>query len=79
MCWDISKTNANTTTMNVWDMDKRSVFETVASGGAGDLVFTMNLAQQKNEVLMCSMVGFVTDFESQRCDDLRPRFCFEMF
>ena len=42
---DIGKTNANTMKMNVWDMGKRNVFEAVASRGAGDLLFTMNLAQ----------------------------------
>ena len=52
----IDKTNVNTKKMNVWDMSKRKVFEAVASDGAGDLLFTMNLAQRQSEVLMCLMV-----------------------
>ena len=44
---DIGETHVNTTKMIVWDMGKRNVFEAVASGGAGDLLFTMNLAQTK--------------------------------
>ena len=47
--------------MGVWGMGKRSVFEAVVSGGAGDLLFTMNLVQQKREVLLCSTVGFLTN------------------
>ena len=43
---DIDKTNVNTTRINVWDMRKRNVFEAVASGGAGDLLFTMNRIQK---------------------------------
>ena len=45
----IDKTNVNTTKMNVWDMGKRNVFEAVASGGAGDQLFTMNSAQHKSD------------------------------
>ena len=41
---DIDKTLVHTTKMYVWDMGKRDIFEAVASGGAGDLLFTMNLA-----------------------------------
>ena len=65
--------------MSVWDMGKRSVFQAVVSGGVGDLLFTMNLVQQANEYFMCSMAGFVTDLGNKDRDDLRPRFCFEMF
>ena len=39
------KPNVNTTNKCVWDMGGRNVFEAVASGGAGVLLFTMNLAQ----------------------------------
>ena len=80
MCWDIGKTNVNTTKMYVWDIGKRNVFEAVASGGAGDLLFTINFVEQKhNEVLVYSVVGFVTDLGNKGCgDDLRPRFCVEM-
>ena len=53
---DIDKTKLNTTKKCVWDMGKRNVFEAVDSGGAGDLLFTMNLAQQQGDVFMCSMV-----------------------
>ena len=42
--------------MYVWDIGKRNVFEAVVSGGAGDLLFTMNLVQQKRDVFMCPMV-----------------------
>ena len=49
---DISKTNAGTTDMNVWDMYKRNAFEAIASGSAGDLLFSMNLAQQQSVVLL---------------------------
>ena len=28
---------------------------------------------------MYSTIGFVTDLVNKGCDDLRPRFCFEMF
>ena len=52
---DIGKTNVNTTN-TFWDMGKHNVFEAVASGGAGDLLFTMNLAQQKSDAFMCVMV-----------------------
>ena len=41
------KNNVDTTKMYVWDIGKSSVFEAVASGGAGDVLFTMNQAQQK--------------------------------
>ena len=41
---DMVKTNVNTTKMNVWDTGNREVFEAVASGGAGNLLLTMNLA-----------------------------------
>ena len=50
---DIGKTIVNTTKINVWDMATRNVFEAVASGGGGDLLFTMNLAQQRSDVFMC--------------------------
>ena len=43
----IDKTNENTTSMYDWDMGKRKVFDAVASGGASDLLFTMNLARNK--------------------------------
>ena len=49
---DIDKTNIDTTKTCVWDIGKRNVFEAVASGGAGDLLFTLNLAQQQSNVFM---------------------------
>ena len=60
--------------MRVCGIGKRNVFEIVVSGGAGDLRFVMNPGQTKNEVLMSSMVGFVTDVANKGCDDLRARF-----
>ena len=42
MCWGHTQINVNATEMCVWDFDKRNAFEAVASGGAGDLLFTMN-------------------------------------
>ena len=65
--------------MTVWDMGKRNVFEAVASGGVGVLLFTMNSAHKTSDVFTCSMVGFVIDLGNTGCDDLRPRFCYEMF
>ena len=56
MLGTLSKPNVNTTKKFVWDMGKRNVFEAVASGGAGDLLFTMNLAHNQTDVFMCSMV-----------------------
>ena len=53
---DIDKTNVNTTKTSFWHMGKRNVFEAVASGGAGDLLLTMNLVRRKSDVCMCSMV-----------------------
>ena len=44
---DIGKTSLNATKACVWDIGKRHVFEAVASGGAGDLLFTMNQVQTK--------------------------------
>ena len=44
---DIGKTNVNISKMIVWDIGKSNVFEAVASGGAGGLVLTMNVAQRK--------------------------------
>ena len=49
---DICKINVHATNMSVWDIGKRHVFEAVASGGAGDLLLTMNVVQHKSEVLM---------------------------
>ena len=43
---DIGKTSVNTMNMCVCGIGKRSVFEVVASAGAGDLRFAMNLAQK---------------------------------
>ena len=71
---DISKTHVNTTNTCFWDMGKRNVFEAVALGGAGDRLFTMHLVKAKSEVLMCSIMGFVTDLDNKGCDDLRTRF-----
>ena len=76
---DMCKTIVNTREMLVSDMGKRSVFQAVASGGAGELLFTMNLGQTINEVVMCSMVGFVIGLGNTGCDDSQPRFCFKMF
>ena len=53
---DIDKTSASTTKKCVWDIGRRNVFQAAASGGAGDLLFTMNLAQRKSEVFMFSVV-----------------------
>ena len=53
---DIGKTHVHTTKCIVWDMGERHVFEAVASGGAGDLLLTMSLANTKGDVFMCSMV-----------------------
>ena len=75
---DIGKTNVNTTNMIVWEMGKRNVFGAVASGGAGNLLLTMNLVQTKCVFFMCSMACFFTVLGNKGCDDLRPRFCFEM-
>ena len=47
--------------MSVCGIGKRHVFEAVASCGAGDVRYAMNMAQQKSEVLMSSMVGCVID------------------
>ena len=40
---DIGKTSVNSTNMRVCGIGKRNVFEVVASAGAGDLRFAMNL------------------------------------
>ena len=56
-----------------------NVFKACRFDGAGDLRFILNSAQNKNQVLMRVEVGFVTDFERKRCDDLRTRFCTAMF
>ena len=53
-------------------------FEACRFGGAGDRRFTMNSAQHTSQVVLRVEVGFVTDFESKLCDDLRTRFGFEM-
>ena len=74
---DIGKTSVNSTKMSVRGIGKRSVFEVVASGGAGDLRFAMILVQTKNEVLMSSMVGCVTGLDNKVCDDLGALFWFE--
>ena len=52
----IDQTNVTTTNKCVWDLSKRNVFETVASCGAGDLLFTIHLAQRQSAVCLCSMV-----------------------
>ena len=49
---DIGNTNVNTTKMRVWDMGKRNSFEAVASGGAGDLLLTMNWVYNKQVNLL---------------------------
>ena len=49
---DIGKTHVNATHICVWGIHKRNVFEAVASGGAGDFLFTMNLYHTESEVLM---------------------------
>ena len=56
-----------------------NVFEACRFDGAGGQRFTLNSAQNKSQVLMRVEVGFVTDFECKRGDDLRTRFCIEMF
>ena len=71
---DIGKTSVNSTKMSVCGIGKRSVFEVVASAGAGDLRFAMNLEFKKSDVLMSSMVGCVTDLGNKVCDDLRALF-----
>ena len=77
--WDIDKTNASTTKLSVWDVGKRNVFEAVASGGAGELLFAMDVAHKQSEVSMSSMVGFVTDLGNKVCGDLRARFWSDNF
>ena len=44
---DIGKTNVDTMKIRVLNIGKRNAFKAVASGGAGDLLFTMNLAKHK--------------------------------
>ena len=51
---DFGKTNVNAMKRSVWDMSKRNVFEAVASGGAGDLLFTMNSAHNKSDLCYAS-------------------------
>ena len=76
---DIGKPSVNSTKKRVCGIGRRNIFETVASGGAGDLLFAMNLAQTKSIVFMSSVVGFATDLGNMGCDDLRARFLFEHF
>ena len=71
---DIGKSSVNSMKMCVCGIGKRSVFEVVASAGAGDLRFAMNQDQTKKEVFMSSMVGCVTDLGNKVCDDLRALF-----
>ena len=61
---DIGKTNVHTTNKCVWDMRRRNVFAAVASGCAGDLLFTMNLAQQQSAFFM---------FDGLDCDRSRQQ------
>ena len=75
----IRKTNGNTHKINACDIGIWNAFEACRFGGVGDLRFTMNPEQTQNQFLLRVEVELVTDFESKRCDDLRPRFCFEMF
>ena len=75
----IEKSNAETYEIDACGMGICNVFEACRFDGAGDLRFTMKSAQNKSQVLMRVEVGFVTDFERKRCDDLRTRFCIEMF
>ena len=70
----IGQTCVNSTNMRVCGIGKRSVFEVVASAGADDLRFAMNLAQTKSQVLMSSMVRCVSDLGNKLCDDLRALF-----
>ena len=65
--------------MNAFGIGIRNAFEVRWFGGAGDLRFTMNLEQHKRQVLSCVEIGLVTDLDRKLSDDLRPRFCFEMF
>ena len=71
---DIGKTSVNAMEMCVCGIGKRNVFEVVASAGAGDLRFTMNMDENKSDVLMSSMVRCVTDLGNKVCDDLRALF-----
>ena len=71
---DIGKTSVNSTKMSVCGIGERNVFEVVASAGAGDLRFAMNMNQTQSEVLMSSMVGCATDLGNKVCDDLRALF-----
>ena len=75
---DIGKTHVNAMHVCTRDIGKRDIFEAVASGGAGDLLFTMTVVQTQCEVVMCLTVGFATDLGNTACDDLRTRFCFDM-
>jgi hypothetical protein len=71
---DIGKSSVNSTKMRICGSGKSSAFEVVASAGAGDVRFAMNLVQTESEVLMSSMVGCVTDLGNKVCDDLRALF-----
>ena len=51
-------------------MGTRKVLEACRQGGAGDLLFTMNLVQTKSVVCMRSAVGFVSDLGNKGCDDM---------
>ena len=73
------KTNENTHNINACGIGMYNVFEARPFGGVGDLLFTMNLAQQTCQVLLRVEVEIVIYFESERCGDLRTRFGFRMF
>ena len=75
----IDKPKWKTHEINACGIGTCNVLEAFRSGGPGDLRFTMNSEQQQSQVLLCVEVGFVTDFESKRCDDLRALFCLEIF
>ena len=74
----IGETNVNTTKTSICGNGKRHVFDAGASGGAGDLFFTMTLGQARSQVFMCSTVGILTDLGNKGCDNLRTCYCFEM-
>ena len=71
---DIGKHIVDTPKISVCDTRRLKVFEIVALGSAGDLLFAMNLIQKQCVFFMCSIVGIVTELGNKGCDDLRARF-----
>ena len=61
----IGKANGKTHEINACGIGICNVLEACRSGGAGDLRFTMNLAQTLSQVLVRVEIKFVSDFESK--------------